>query len=456
MRNQKPIARSNQKGFAILVSVFLFMLLSILSLNMAQVIVVDTKIRTEPIAGGFTRHLMGPRKETERLQVYYMALAGIYHARQWISNNPFLTDLPNRINSDDQTSPTVTYVIDDVANATIDTNHTLLADLIIKSEGRTPRWIAAFDPGFAAISTRIELRESYWRSTRAFAQTFSGTNFPVGAIDTSDGSRPYDLDTNYGARLSQQNNNNPMQWGGSWGYDCASNPCPVTWVDIDFGMNVTFDEIRFLNDERDYIAQMTLLTWDDNTGNWVNQGVRNYRIPQGGQFVAYNVIQTWDGQSIGSFGGCTQDQNVYRGDSCSDFMDSNANNVVWEPYTAGAHECIFYPWWSNPCSTLGGMNKNVSYIGRFRLATPVTTRKIRLQVTGNFPASATSGSMALEELGIYSDPDNNENTQNSINRLKETHGRARINSGGGGGGEAANSSNSQNPGNFYKNVVTYE
>ncbi len=385
----------NQKGITVLVALFLMVALASLAVNLAQLTVVDTKGITETTPAGIARHRLGPKKEIERLQVFYLAQAGLNHLRKLLVENPSQTALVAFNNNDDATA-TGYYRAEIALSGTIDTGHTLLADLLAISEGRVLPHDNTDNPD--RISTNLELRERYWRSSRSYASAVLDFNSypPVHAIDTSNLAATDGMDQNVGTRALP--GTTPVTLGNFWSpQNCGSTgPCvDDSWVLVDFGMPVEFDEIRFWNEYEHFVNPVTLYSWNDATASWVNQGTKSYPEP---------------GQPFGNYAHpiCSH-ANVHVGDRCTDLRDASGDNVLWHNITGGGTECDSV----GSCENLGP--PDTSYIARYTLAAPVTARRIKLTWDGE--KKYATGPFTFKEIGVYS---------SGTNVLKVLYGKARV------------------------------
>ncbi len=371
-----------QKGFIVMVSLFLFMLLSIFALNLAQMIAVDSSII--PSATGTTTG-MGPQKEFEREQAYYLAQAGLNQLRKMLKDNHGLTNLDSICgspgctitNNDDATSPNGYYRLTlTPAPSIANTDTTLASDVIAKSY--------AAIPATGAVRTDAELWENYWRSPRVDIQGtlyMSDHNYrPVNLIDTTDGIAD-GFEANLGTRNAPQNN--PIQIGGT----CI----PVMQnIRFDFGTQLSIKEMLFLNTSPDYVSKIDVWTWNDSLGKWDLQGSPIFPKPSSDTIFSsnpadscYNLYST-----------------VYNGDRCSNFLKTN-NKAVWDSI-AGGNDNVCNA--SSACSTLSNnfsdLNQEHSYIAQFILPATVTTSRVQLAVYADISGTGT-GRINLREVGFY-------------------------------------------------------
>lgn len=388
----------DSKGITIVIAVFLFMILSILALSLAQMITVDTKAITEPAGGGVTRHRMGPMKETQRFQILFLAQAGLNHLRKLLVDDPDLTLTPGF--TPNATSPIRNNDGNTVALSTgfyriyfenvpiDDPDHTILGDARMVSEARIPPHTGAAEPG--GISTTLDLRERFWRAARAYGENLINQtgSFAVNAIDTSDTTATEGLDRDMGQRNAVGEPPSPtldMILENPWeitSCSAVSGTFPQCRFIVDFGMDVTFDEIRFLNNSNtNYITAMTLQSWDDATRSWVNRGSASFSQPGvGGSAPYYRTVTP-----------CPS-PNVYNGDRCTDFLDVDGNDIHWGTFVGG-NECVAV----NTCSENLPLSAR-SYIGRMKFGSSFSTRRIRLTFDGVAPGGEA---LRVPELGVY-------------------------------------------------------
>ena len=450
-------AKQNEKGFTILVSIFLFLALSTLALSFGQVIVTDAK-GVSVIQGGTIPTIL---KEKQRLLAFYMAQMGIHDIRMRLTNNPDMDTLPlTTVYSDDGAPNIMLYEINLAPDGVIsDPNHNLLPDLIATSRGQIPL--------AAPIQTQFQMEERYWQSTRAYASGVQGsppawTDMPVQTMDTVDGDHlgtpTVGLEKDMSQRDTAGNPPSPqptkMEMGYTWrpGF-CAGSDCSDKWLMFDFGMPMQFDEIRFLQQYPTQVFSMTLETWDETSGTWATHPLKTF--PPAGQYGDTSFYPSgFAPYYTSAYRSCAKEE-VYNGDRCTNFLGLSIY-PIWGDFgtynSNPTNECFFTYY---ACGISSSTAR--SYIARYKLNYLVTARraKLKFRIKGtDYPT--------LYEIGVYccdSDyaaPDPFPSTSQNI--LRTQHGKARVlNTGAGsGGGPPVNSSVTQSSGDISHSKLIYE
>ncbi len=468
-----------QNGFAVIISVFLFLLLTIFALTLAQMVAVDSQVWTEDAGGGVTRQRVGPKKEIERLQALYLAQAGIAHLRAFLVQNPMSDSLTEFYENDDDTAdPTdpIGYYSARIEQATtVDfPNHTLLQDIVTVSQAHIPPHSGSTPPE----STDLELRETFWQSPRVYASAVESDfppYMPIQAVDTTNNNDPdcgvpncgggldNDMRTRWRVFAGGEGQPTILNDGGAWiPRTCGGSGSCVTndWIYIDFGELKTFDEVRFLNRYISHITQMELFRWDDTGGVdgqtfWNSLGVKSYPRPDATVSLAPFYMDGRDPVKMPNRP-CHSDD-IYNGDRCTFF--ENLVAVKWDAFGGGGSpdECTA----SGSCASLGASSHD--YVGRFKLTGPVTSRRLKIQIKGDNNAGAGT-TFNVEELAVYccdndyTAADPFPDPPNVVNILKRDYGRVIIGFTGPDGTTItnANSTDSRDLGTTLKSAAQYE
>ena len=415
-----------QKGFTILISLFLFILLAIFALNMAEIIAVDTRIVPTNVAQNITG--MGPQKENERLQVWYLAQGGIHHMHRMLvdiqrclpgnctlSGNNLYAGSKNYDDgvATNRTGQLWNWLGDSTASS--DLNHTPVQNLNSSAE--------AYAPDESTYRTVIRAEQDLWRSSRIYGQNLTAAavanNNPVNLIDTSGTATTYAAQTD-GFGKDMGTRASPVTTAlnlGARSFSIAScsgviapPQLPGCKAVIEFGMQVDFDEIRWLNRKDNYVEYAKVTYWNDTTGSWTDPGAGS------GNYFTFPVPAT--GTAYAPYYetalACKND-GVYNGDRCSDFLNADGDgppNNIWEALVGGVNSCA-----ATGCSGLPSAGP--SYIARLKLNTPVRTRKIELR----FDAHVVTTPFVFEELGVFCCGSNPANIRNV---LVDLHGVVRT------------------------------